>query len=55
MSNAAAVRFEDAFEEGNFEEFNAWVASGKKGWLRVRARLVGSLDAEILASGLACP
>lgn len=25
--------FEDAFEEGSFEEFNAWAASGDEGWL----------------------
>lgn len=25
--------FEDAFEEGSFEEFNAWAGSGKEGWL----------------------
>ncbi|ARS48135.1 hypothetical protein PSMEN_06935 [Ectopseudomonas mendocina] len=25
--------FEYAFEEGNFEEFSAWVASGEEGWL----------------------
>ncbi|MBH9445318.1 hypothetical protein I5L26_12315 [Pseudomonas aeruginosa] len=25
--------FEDAFEEGSFEEFNAWAASGEEGWL----------------------
>jgi hypothetical protein len=25
--------FEDAFEEGNFEEFSAWAASGEEGWL----------------------
>ncbi|WAB89922.1 MULTISPECIES: NACHT domain-containing NTPase [Pseudomonas] len=25
--------FEDAFEEGSLEEFNAWAASGEEGWL----------------------
>jgi hypothetical protein len=25
--------FEDAFEEGNFEEFGVWAASGDEGWL----------------------
>jgi hypothetical protein len=25
--------FEDAFEEGSFEEFGAWAASGEEGWL----------------------
>lgn len=25
--------FEDAFEEGSFEEFSAWAASGEEGWL----------------------
>ncbi|NMG42885.1 hypothetical protein GPA22_03930 [Aromatoleum toluvorans] len=25
--------FEDAFEEGSFEEFRAWAASGEEGWL----------------------
>lgn len=25
--------FEDAFEEGSFEEFNAWAGSGEEGWL----------------------
>ncbi|SFI37509.1 hypothetical protein SAMN04515618_12014 [Collimonas sp. OK307] len=25
--------FEDAFEEGNFEEFSAWAESGEEGWL----------------------
>lgn len=25
--------FEDAFEEGSFEEFSTWAASGEEGWL----------------------
>ena len=28
-----AQSFEDAFEEGTFEEFSAWVVSGEEGWL----------------------
>lgn len=28
-----AQDFQDAFEEGTFDEFSAWTASGEEGWL----------------------
>lgn len=43
--------FEDAFEEGTFDEFNAWVASDEEGWLLLdsvdEARLRDPRDFEL--------
>lgn len=30
-----AQNFEDAFEEGTFDEFRAWASTGEEGWLRL--------------------